>query len=125
MTTHALHAVEDWGRSVFDRVAVFTASPAATFLTLLFELLLSLCVSEAKVELHAVVVTCDAVEVFDDSFSDIASLEAGNRISESSGERVRWHIPCKANFLADSRWTITADLGRDSMERQKMLAKIL
>lgn len=76
MAGHALHAVEDRRRCVFDRVAVFTASPAAAFLTLLLELLLSLCVGKAKIELDTVMVGCDAVEVLDDSFSDLTGFEA-------------------------------------------------
>lgn len=63
---------------MFDRVAVFTASPAAALLTLLLELLLSLGVGEAKIELHTVVIGSDTVEVLDDSFGNIARLKSGH-----------------------------------------------
>ena len=96
---------------MFDRVTVFTASPAATFLALLLELLLSLGVCKAKIELDAVVIGCDTVEVLDDSFSNVPTLEAGFDISNGDDEQLTGSIPSKANFLADTRWAVTADLG--------------
>lgn len=62
---------------MLDRVAVFAAPPATTLLTLLLELLLSLGVGKPKVELDAIVISCDTVEVSDDPFGDVTSLETG------------------------------------------------
>jgi hypothetical protein len=67
---------------MFDRVAIFTASPAATLLALLLELLLSLGVGKAKVELDSSVVNRETVEVLNDSLSDLAGFEAGLEVSE-------------------------------------------
>jgi hypothetical protein len=72
---------------VLDRVAVFAASPATTLLTLLLELLLSLGVGKAKVELDAIVISGNAVEVPDDSFCDLTRLEAWNEVSWNDDER--------------------------------------
>lgn len=85
-SSQALHTVEDWRRSMLDRVAVFTASPAAAFLALLLELLLGLGVGETKVELDTGVISCDTVEVLDDSFSNFTGFEAGFEVSESNDE---------------------------------------
>lgn len=66
---------------MFDRVAVFTASPATAFLALLLELLLGFCVCEAKVELDTGMFNCDAVEVLDDSFGNITGFKARAEVS--------------------------------------------
>lgn len=57
---------------MLDRVAVFSAPPIATFLTLLLELLLSLGIGEAKTESDCIVLNPKAVKVFDDSLSNLA-----------------------------------------------------
>ena len=57
---------------MLDRVAVFSAPPIATFLTLLLELLLSLGIGEAKTESDCIVLNLKAVKVFDDSLSNLA-----------------------------------------------------
>lgn len=62
---------------VFDRVAVFSTAPRSSFLALLFELLLSFGVGEAKEQLHAIGLIEDAMIVLDHSFSGISCLEAG------------------------------------------------
>ena len=56
---------------MLDRVAVLAASPVATFLALLLELLLSLGIGEAEAESDAIVVDLKTVEVLDDSLSDL------------------------------------------------------
>ena len=71
---------------MFDRVAVFTASPTATFLALLLELLLGFCVREAKVELDTGVLNRDAVVVLDDSFSDLTGFEARAEVSAKNDD---------------------------------------
>lgn len=35
------------------------------------------------------------------------------------------YLPSKANFFADARWTVAADLGGNCVEGQKVLAEIL
>jgi hypothetical protein len=86
LTVHGLHAADNRRRGVLDRVAVFAASPATTLLTLLLELLLSLGVRKAKVELDAIVISGNTVEVPDDSFRDLTRLEAENEVSWNDDE---------------------------------------
>lgn len=76
MVIHALKSSQSRGRGVLDRVAVFSAAPVAPFLTLLFELLLSLGVGKSEEELDAVMFGHDRMELFDDTFSNVTSLES-------------------------------------------------
>jgi hypothetical protein len=57
---------------VFNRIGVFAASPVASFLALLLELLLSLGVGEAKAQLDTVALTEHAVVFTNDTFGDLA-----------------------------------------------------
>ena len=61
---------------MLDRVIVLAAAPGATLLALLLELLLSFGVGEAKEKLDAIRLNRDIVEIFDDLFSNVASVEA-------------------------------------------------
>lgn len=84
---------------MFNRVAVFAASPAAALLALLLELLLCLGVGKAKVELNAGVVNRETVEVLDDSLGDLACFEAGIEVSARNDGSVPSHtertqLPC-------------------------------
>ena len=60
---------------MFDRVAVFAAAPGATFLTLLLELLLSLGIGKAQVELDPTMIVDDTVEVLDHAFCNFTGLK--------------------------------------------------
>ena len=71
MVSETLKSSQGRRRGVFDGVAVLAASPVATFLTLLLELLLSLGVSEAETESDAIMVDWEAVKVLDDPLSDL------------------------------------------------------
>lgn len=64
-----------WRGSMFDRVAILAATPSTSFLTLLFELLLSFGICKAEIELDAIVLDLCAVKLFDDSFSNLTTLE--------------------------------------------------
>jgi hypothetical protein len=95
----ALHSIEDWRWGMFDRVAVFTASPAATFLALLLKLLLSLCIGEAEVELDACVVNRETMKVLDDSLSNFAGFKAGVEVSGNDDEGERGTYRAKPTSL--------------------------
>jgi hypothetical protein len=61
---------------VFDRVAVLSTTPIATFLTLLFELLLCFGVGEAKEELDTIMFGGDAVIFLDDTLRNITRVKS-------------------------------------------------
>jgi hypothetical protein len=63
---------------VLDRVAVLAASPVATFLALLLQLLLSLGIRESKVQLDAIMLALHGVKLADDMLGDVTSLEPGS-----------------------------------------------
>lgn len=65
----------NWGWGMFHRVAVLSAAPVATFLTLLLQLLLSFGVGETEAELNVVVLNKIAVIFADDALCDLTSLE--------------------------------------------------
>jgi hypothetical protein len=65
---------------VLDRVAVFAAAPGPTFLTLLFELLLSFGIGEAEVQLDATVVVGSTVEVLDYALCNFAGFETAKEL---------------------------------------------
>lgn len=60
---------------MLNRVAVFTATPVATFLALLLELFLGFGIGKTKEELDAVMFGEDRVEFLDDMLCDLTSLE--------------------------------------------------
>jgi hypothetical protein len=60
---------------MFDRVAIFAATPGTTFLTLLLELLLSFRIGEAEIELDAAVIVGDAVEILDHALCNLTGFE--------------------------------------------------
>jgi hypothetical protein len=60
---------------VLNRVAIFSATPGATFLALLLELLLSFRIGEAQVELDTTWLVGDAVEVLDHMLCNFTGLE--------------------------------------------------
>ena len=62
---------------MLDRVAVLSASPIATFLALLLQLLLSFCVSEAEAELDAIMLVEHAVVFSDDTLGNLTRIESG------------------------------------------------
>ena len=61
---------------MLDRVAVLAASPVATLLALLLELLLSLGVCKAKEQLDGVAIVVNRVVFSDDTFSNITGVES-------------------------------------------------
>ena len=61
---------------MLDREAVFPASPVATLLALLLELLLGLGVGEAEEQLDIVTFVEDGMELSDDTFGDLAGFES-------------------------------------------------
>ena len=63
---------------MLDRIAVLLASPVATFLALLLQLLLSFGVSETEAELDAIMLVEHAVVLSDDTLGDLTSVEPGN-----------------------------------------------
>lgn len=62
---------------MFNRVAVFTTAPVATFLALLFQLLLGLGIGKSKEQLDAVVVGQNRMELSDDTLSNFTTLKSG------------------------------------------------
>lgn len=61
---------------MFNRVAVLSAAPIATFLALLLELLLGLGISETKEQLDAIMLVESGVELSDDSLSNLARFKS-------------------------------------------------
>ena len=123
-STVVIAAREVWRRSVLNRVVVFAATPGATFLALLLELLLSLGVGEAKEEFDAIGFDREVVVFFDDLLSDLAGFKTV-MISGEGASRGWKTVPGKADFLADTRWDVAADLGRDSFPWKEVLIEIL
>lgn len=78
MAVDVLKASQSRRGSVFNRVAVLSAAPIATFLALLFELLLSLGVGKTKEEFDSIMIREHAVVLFDDTLRDISALESAN-----------------------------------------------
>jgi hypothetical protein len=76
VSANVLESADSWGRGVLDRVAVLAAAPGSTLLTLLLQLLLGLGIGKAKEELDAILLRCDTVVLFDDTFCDIAAFKA-------------------------------------------------
>lgn len=62
---------------MLDRVAVFTASPVATLLTLLLELLLSFGIGESQAKLDTIMIDEVGVILSDDTLSDLTRLKSG------------------------------------------------
>ena len=98
---------------MLDRVAVFSASPVATFLTLLLELLLSLGVSEAEEQLHAIMFVENGMKLSNNSFCNVAILEPG-RVSKMKKDEGH-EVPGKADLFTDTRGSITADFRGDGV----------
>lgn len=65
---------------MLDRITVFAAAPSATFLTLLLQLFLRLCIGEAEVELDAGMIVGSAMEVLDHTLCDLTGLESTGRL---------------------------------------------
>lgn len=63
---------------MLNRVAVLSATPIATFLTLLFELLLSFGVGKTEEEFDSVMVGEHAVILLDDTLCNVSTLESAN-----------------------------------------------
>lgn len=121
--SNLLESSEGWRRSVLDRIAVLAAAPGATFLRLLFQLLLSLGIGETKVKLDSVMLDNECMKLSNDSFGNVATFEP-REISEC-WKRGTADSPSKANFFANSRWRISANLRGDSSIRMKMFGKVL
>lgn len=68
---------QSWRRCVLYRVAVFSASPGSSLLTLKLELFLSLGVSKSEEELDPVVLCQNTVVVSDDMLSDFTGFKSG------------------------------------------------
>ena len=63
---------------MLDRIAVFAATPGATFLTLLLELLLSFGIGKPQVELDATMIVDNTMEVLDHAFCNFTGLKPAN-----------------------------------------------
>lgn len=95
---------------MLNRVAVLSTAPVATFLALLFELLLSLGVGKTKEEFDSIMISEHAVVLLDDTLRNISALESAH--IRGMKRRIRSnHLPCKSNLLADTRGSITTNLG--------------
>lgn len=110
---------------MLDRVAVFSAAPSTAFLALLLELLLSSRVGKTEIELDTIMLNESAMEVLDDPLGNLASFESemSQYLLPMWGRQMG--LPSKANFFADPRWHISADLGRDSAVRQEVFREVL
>ena len=86
---------------MLDRIAVFAATPVATFLTLLLELLLCFGVGEAQAKLDASLLAEEAVVLADDTLSYFTRLEPG-MVRQGWLGASHWTLPGKSNFLADT-----------------------
>lgn len=103
----------------FDREVVLASTICATFIALMLELLLSLCISEAKQQFDAIVGR-HIVKLCEDRLGNFASLESKSRdwlVSsiEMYGESGRLQ-PGKSDFLANAILFVAADLlGNDAI----------
>lgn len=66
---------------MLHRVAVFSASPRSSLLTLKLELLLGLGISKSEEELDTIMVCQDTVIVLDDMLSNFSRFKSGGTLA--------------------------------------------
>ena len=87
---------------MLNRIAILAATPVATLLTLLLELLLSFGVGEAEIEFDTIMFNKDAVELLDDTLCNLSCLKPTNVRNFIQGR-------CLTIYLANPTSLLTPD----------------
>jgi hypothetical protein len=120
-----------WCRSLhhLHRIVVLSSTVSPTFIALLLQNLLSLCVSKAQQQLHSIILG-SVVEFHQNLLGNVTVLEAMIEeamfsLEQAMGMKNLFLLPREAHFLAHTRLLIPTDLFRNNTPWLEMTPKVL